>query len=165
MNQIPSIHSLHQEKSNQENSKNDIYNIVLSKCIDKIKSTNKHTDQTYIVFDVPNILIGYPSYNFKSCILFLMTQLSRHGYIIEFMEPCFLYIDWGQKNNLVYNHTHNLNHNSGSSSSSNSTKLKSQTKTLLEKFPNTSKIEYIFEDASIPEYKYSKHMIKKKRKK
>jgi hypothetical protein len=96
--------------------------------------------------------------------LFLRNQLSRHGYIIEFLEPCYLYIDWGQKNNLVYNHDHNHNHTSSSSNS----KLKSQTKNLLEKFPNTSKIEYIFEDGTIPEYKYSKyskHLLKKKRKK
>ena len=155
MNEIPSILSLHKEKSSQENSKNDIYSIVLNKCIDKIKYTNKHTDQTYIVFDVPNILIGYPSYNFKSCILFLINQLSKHGYMIEFIQPCQLYIDWAQKNNMIYSNQE----------VSSSTKLKSQTKTLLEKFPNTSKIEYIFEDNTIPEYNFSKKLLKKKRKK
>ena len=155
MNEIPSILSLHKEKSSQENSKNDIYSIVLNKCIDKIKYTNKHADQTYIIFDVPNILIGYPSYNFKSCILFLINQLSKHGYMIEFIQPCQLYIDWGQKNN-IYNSNQEV---------SSSTKLKSQTKTLLEKFPNTSKIEYIFEDNTIPEYKFSKKLLKKKSKK
>lgn len=157
MSQIPSISSLHQEKSDQENTKNDMYNIVLNKCIDKIKMTNKQTDQTYIMFDVPNILIGYPSYNLKSCILFLMSQLSKHGYIIEFLQPCFLYIDWG---------TNKSNISMASSSSSND-RLKSQTKSLLEKFPNASKIEYFFEDASIPEFKYksNKNALKKKRKK
>ena len=155
MNEIPSILSLHKEKSSQENSKNHIYSIVLNKCIDKIKYTNKHTDQTYIVFDVPNILIGYPSYNFKSCILFLINQLSKHGYMIEFIQPCQLYIDWAQKNNIIYSNQE----------VSSSTKLKSQTKTLLEKFPNTSKIEYIFEDNTIPEYNFSKKLFKKKRKK
>jgi hypothetical protein len=156
MNQIPSISSLHQEKSDQVNTKNDMYNIVLNKCIDKIKMTNKQTEQTYIIFDVPTILIGYPSYNLKSCILFLMNQLNKHGYIIEFLEPCFLYIDWGTHKNLM-----------SSSSSSSNDKLKSQTKTLLEKFPNASKIEYFLEDASIPEFKYksNKQLLKKKRKK
>lgn len=155
MNEIPSILSLHKEKSSQENSKNHIYSIVLNKCIDKIKYTNKHTDQTYIIFDVPNILIGYPSYNFKSCILFLFNQLSKHGYMIEFIQPCQLYIDWAQKNNIIYSNQE----------VSSSTKLKSQTKTLLEKFPNTSKIEYIFEDNTIPEYNFSKKLLKKKPKK
>lgn len=158
MNEIPSISSLHKEKSNQENYKNDIYSIVLNKCIDKIKYTNKHADQTYIVFDVPNILIGYPSYNFKSCILFLINQLSKHGYMIEFMEPCQLYIDWGQKTN-VYSGPSTYNEEVSS------TKLKSKTKSLLEKFPNASKIEYIFEDNTIPEYKFSKKGFKKKYKK
>ena len=85
-----------------------------------------------------------------------MNQLSKHGYIIEFLQPYSLYIDWGTQKNLM-----------SSSSGSSNNKLKSQTKTLLEKFPNASKIEYFLEDASIPEFKYNsnKHLIKKKRKK
>ena len=138
---IPSISFLHQEKSIKENSKNDIFNIVLSKIIQKITYANRHTEQTYIISEIPKILIGYPQYDMKSCILFIMNQLSNNGYIVEFVEPFYLYIDWG----------------SVSSSSSKQVlytappvkykeKLRAQTKALLSQFPNTSQIEFVYED-------------------
>ena len=40
----------------------------------------------YNIFEVPKILIGYPNYDMKSCILFIINKLSQSGYIIEFIE-------------------------------------------------------------------------------
>jgi hypothetical protein len=94
---IPTIDSLHKEKSEKDNSRKEIYNIVLKKCTEKIVYTNKRTDKTFIIFEVPQVLIGYPSYDLKSCILFLMKRLSTNGYILEFIEPFYLYIDWGSR--------------------------------------------------------------------
>ena len=50
-----------------------------------------------IIFEIPKILIGYPNYDIKNCILFLINRLSGKGYLIEFIEPFYLYIDWGSK--------------------------------------------------------------------
>ena len=71
---IPSISSLQQEKSIKVKSKNDIFNIVLTKIIQKITYTNRHTDQTYIIFEIPKMLIEYPQYDMKSCILFVVRR-------------------------------------------------------------------------------------------
>jgi hypothetical protein len=95
MDEIPSISSLHAEKNIKENSKKDIFTIVLNKCIEKIVFTNRHTDKTFVIFEVPKILIGYPNYDMKSCIFFLLTKLEKHGYYMELIEPFYLYIDWG----------------------------------------------------------------------
>lgn len=133
---IPSILSLHEEKYTKEKSKKDMYNIVLNKCVEKILQTNRQTDKTFVIFEVPSILIGYPFYDMQSCTLFLIEQLKCHKYIVEFIEPCFLYIDWG----------------SPSKDSSNirikSNKLQEQTRMLLRKFPDTSKVEYVYADDS-----------------
>lgn len=141
-NNIPSILSLQKEKTIKENSKLDIFNIVLNKCIEKIVYTNRHTDKTFVIFEVPKILIGYPMYDMRSCILFLINRLTQNGYLIEFIDPFYLYIDWGCKNN---------NNNNSSSSNvitqyKNNPKLEKQRKYILERFPNTSKIEFVYED-------------------
>lgn len=133
MSSIPTIHSLHLEKSTKDNLKNDIFTVVLNKCIEKIVYTNRHTDKTFVLFEVPKILIGQPSYDMNSCIIFIMNQLSKYQYIVEFIEPFYLYIDWGTKT-------------SGSKESSNG-KLKRQTEVLLKRFPETSKIEFVYEDS------------------
>lgn len=137
---IPSISSLRQEKSIKEKSKTDIFNIVLTKIIQKITYTNRHTDQTYIIFEIPKILIGYPQYDMKSCILFIMNQLSNNGYIVDFVDPFYLYIDWGCSNSSSKSVTYNI------PPTQNKDKLRAQTKALLSQFPNTSQIEFVYED-------------------
>jgi hypothetical protein len=147
---IPSITSLHEEKTLKESSKNDIFKIVLNKIIQKIIYTNKHTEQTYIIFEIPKILIGYPQYDMKSCILFIMNKLNENGYMVDFVDPFYLYIDWGSSSK-----TKQMNINSNISSK-HKDKLQSQTRKLLERFPE---IEFVYED------QVSKRRVKKNKKK
>lgn len=137
---IPSISTLHQEKSIKETSKIDIFNIVLNKCVEKIVFTNRNTDKTFIIFEVPKILIGYPNYDMKNCILFIIQKLSERGYMVEFVDPFYLYIDWAFRPNNLLNKIH------PPIAIPNKNKLRMQTKALLSQFPNTSKVEFVYED-------------------
>ena len=140
MSKIPSIDSLHKEKNVKDEAKHEIFALVLKKCIEKIVYTNRHTDKTFIIFEVPKIMIGFPMYDMRSCILFMMSRLAQHGYIIEFIDPFYLYIDWGSNNLTTSTCSLNI------IPTSNPEKLKQQTKTLLKKFPDTSKVEFVYED-------------------
>ncbi len=157
MSKIPSIESLLQEKNIKDNSKQEIFNIVLKKCIEKIIYTNRHTDKTFVIFEVPRILIGYPSYDIHSCIRFLIEELNRKKYLVTFIEPFYLYIDWGSSDTRI-------NKDYQSSGSASSSKLKEQTKLLLKKFPG-SKIEYVYEDSSSSSPKIGESSSKSKYKK
>jgi len=141
MSDIPSIDSLHKEKLVKDNSKIEIFTTVLNKCVEKIIYTNRHTDQTFVIFDVPQILIGYPSYDLKMCILFLINKLSQKGYYVSFIAPSYLYIDWGSSTN----------------SEKPQGRIVQQTQSLLRKFPNISKIEFVYEDTK----RNRKHKSKK----
>lgn len=139
---IPSITSLHHEKSIKETSKIDIFNIVLNKCIEKIIFTNKNTDKTFIIFEIPKLLIGYPNYDMKNCILFIINRLSERGYLIEFIEPFYLYIDWGSKP-PVHQELKDIK---------DKHKLSIQKKNLFNKYPDLSKypdskIEFVYDDS------------------
>lgn len=134
---IPSIDSLHKERHKKDTTRNDMYTIVLNKCIEKIIHANRHTDKTYIVFEVPNILIGYPMYNMKSCILFIINQLVQKQYLVEFIEPHYLYIDWGCKGSII--------NKSSTSSQSISHKLQKHTQEILKRYPKAD-IEFVLED-------------------
>jgi hypothetical protein len=133
---IPSISSLHKEKTIKESSKNDIFNIVLNKIVQKIVYTNRHTEQTYVIFEIPQILIGYPQYDMKSCIIFVMNKLSENGYMVDFIQPFYLYIDWGSNSNKDYNIKSRI-------STKHKDKLYNHTKELLSRFPE---IEFVYED-------------------
>jgi hypothetical protein len=162
MHNIPSITSLHKEKYIKETYKIDIYNIVLNKCVEKIIYTNSNTDKTYIIFEIPKILIGYPNYDMKSCILFVINKLSQNGYIIDFIEPFYLYIDWGSPSQSSYINTSNVKSNSFKTN--NVDKLRSQTKALLSQYPNTPNIEFVYED-TLASKKNKKNNTKQKKKK
>lgn len=143
---IPSIDNLHKEKTIKQDTKRGMFRVVLNKCVEKILYTNRHTDKTFVIFEVPTLLIGYPLYDMKSCILYIISELTKHNYMVEFLEPFYLYIDWGKSN--VY------------SKSYKTSKLQEETKTLLEKFPNTSKVEYVYVDNYQTEDKLKKNKKK-----
>lgn len=128
---IPNINNLHIEKQIKDNIKNEMFNIVLKKCIEDINYTNKCTEKTYIIFEVPNIIIGFHNYNPISCIHYLIYKFTKKGYLVQFMEPNKLYIDWGT------NTSNNIQDNG---------KLKKQTNELLKKYPTATKVEYVYED-------------------
>lgn len=150
MNKIPSIKTLQEEKNVKENSKEQIFNIVLNKCIEKIVYTNRHTDKTFVIFEVPKLLIGYPSYDMKSCILFIINKLAGKGYLVDFIDPFYLYIDWGCGQNY-----------SGNSYNNNFTnKFNVNSHMIKKNFPNAD-IEFIYED----NYKNTSKKYKKNKKK
>jgi hypothetical protein len=138
--QIPNITNLHAQKNLKTQAKNEIFTIVLNKCIEKIIETNTTTEKTFIYFEVPNIIIGFHSYDRIGCIHYLIQELSREKYRVDFIEPYFLYIDWGT--NTKSKGVESINY----LPTSNPSHLKQQTKELLKKYPNTSKIVFEYED-------------------
>ena len=123
---IPNINNLHSEKNVKEKIKTEAYILVLNKCIEKIVYTNKHTDQTYIFFDVPRFLIDYPFYDMNSCVMFIMNKLVPNNYKVSFIAPFYIYIDWSTE--TTFNKIPD--------------KLRLQTKELLKKYPETTKVVY-----------------------
>ena len=143
---IPNIGNLHAEKTIKEQARNEIFTIVLNKCIDQILETNRRTDKTFVYFEVPNIIIGFPGYDRLSCVHYLIHELSKEKYKVEFIEPFYLYIDWSTNiykpktiDNLVMQNV---------IPTSNPEKLKEQTKELLKKYPHASKIVFEYEDSN-----------------
>jgi hypothetical protein len=154
MNKIPNINNLHQERSIKEKAKNDVFELVLSKCIQKIIYTNKNTDKTFIFFEVPKILIGFPFYDMKSCIIFIMDKLMKEGYKVNFLEPFYLYIDWGSSVKKKSEFYSNLPEAAN--------RMKEKTKELLKQYPNTSKIVFEYAEESSSSKKNIKNKNKSK---
>ncbi len=98
--EIPEASNLKKQKDIKIKGDTIMFNSVLVKCIEDITRVNKNTDKTFTIFQVPNFLLSYPSYSAKDCIIFLMSVLSRKNYIVNFISPNYIHIDWGSKKNL-----------------------------------------------------------------
>ncbi|NBU33715.1 hypothetical protein EB118_05375 [bacterium] len=157
---VPSISLLKEIRDIKDVSKREILSIVLNKCIEKIVYTNRNTDKTFIIFEVPQVLIGYPLYDVSSCILFLKSELEKESYLVDFIEPFYLYIDWGGV--VKHNNNKHIPKVTTKLPTMNPDKLRNQTKRLLVNFPNADEIEYVYEDAHKPQKQKPKRVPKKK---
>jgi hypothetical protein len=143
---IPNISQLHAARNQKEQARNEIFTIVLNKCIEQILETNNKNNKTYLYFEVPNIIIGFQEYDRLACIHFLIHELSRENYKVEFVEPFYLYIDWST--NLLKPKSIDNIHIQNVIPTSNPERLKQQTKELLKKYPHASKIVFEYEDVA-----------------
>jgi len=132
--EIPDVYYLQNEKYIKDKAKRGIFDIVLNKCINDIHYTNKFTDKTFILFEVPNIIIGHNQYDKKSCISYLIDVFKRKNYFVDSKDG-YIYIDWG---NLKSKNKMNRMINSN---------INSQTLNLLKKkYPNASKVVFEYEN-------------------
>lgn len=75
-----------------------------------------------------------------------MSELVKENYKVLFVEPFYIYIDWGTNTENYHSAKNNLDDIQKYIQTSNPEKLKVQTQKLLEKFPNTSKIVFEYQD-------------------
>ena len=82
------------EKNKKLNEK--IFNTfkeILKKCNTLIKYVNQKK-QSDIIFDVPNMLLGYPSYDYDECLCYLILKLRNNNFFVKYIYPSQLYISW-----------------------------------------------------------------------
>ena len=72
---------------------------ILKKCNTLIKFANQKK-QSDIIYDVPKILLGYPSYDYDECLCYLILKLRNNNFFVKYMYPTQLYISWHDKNQL-----------------------------------------------------------------
>lgn len=94
---IPNAMDLQYGKSHTRLIDDTIYIPVLNKCVEKILTTSKTTMKTFVIFQVPMMLIGVSKYKLNECVLFLMKSLTNNNYSVDFIDPCYLMIDWCKK--------------------------------------------------------------------
>jgi hypothetical protein len=158
---VPTLKSLQSIKKSKEDTKAVIYDIVLGKCVEKILDITRQTNETHLIFELPKVIIGHPTYDIKECAKYIEKKLIDKGYITKRLDSLFLYIDWSGNSS-----------NGQSKSSSNfidfkfkkslhiksPEKLKEKTRDLLKKYPDTSKVVFVYTD----EDKLKKKKSKKK---
>ena len=170
MTDIPSIKSLKTIKNLKQENKAAIYDIVLGRCSEKIIETNKQTDHTFLYFELPKVIIGYPNYNITDCGEYMAKRLKEKGYRTKLISKEILYIDWGssvensKQNGRVRDHSGQIISSNLSESTFkgkdkiNESTIK-ETKDLLKKYPDTSQVVFVYTDTDVKK----KRKVKKKK--
>ncbi len=88
------------EKNKKQSEKTfNTFKEILKKCNTLIKFANQKK-QSDIIFNVPNILLGYPSYDYDECLCYLILKLRNNNFFVKYIYPSQLYISWHDKEQL-----------------------------------------------------------------
>jgi hypothetical protein len=90
------LDELYRIKHNREIKNINVFNHILDGCYKKIRHIAEHGGMS-LYFKIPPIVLGFPLYDHKSCISYIIKQLKKSGlYASELPEPNnkIIYISW-----------------------------------------------------------------------
>ena len=91
-----SLYDLYEIKKKKDAKLNDAFNIILNTCHKKIRTIAEIGGQS-LYYSIPPIIIGYPLYNYSTCMNYIITELKKSGlYVAILPEPNNnnIYISW-----------------------------------------------------------------------
>jgi hypothetical protein len=97
MNNIPrlNIDELYETKQKSDLQKVNIFNKLLEKIHYKIKvASRQRTNNEFCYYVMPEVLIGYPNYNFDECLLYIVSCLQSDGFLTKYIHPNLILISW-----------------------------------------------------------------------
>jgi hypothetical protein len=92
------IDELHDKEREKTSRKFEVYRKILEKCHNKIRTTSQNASNNgYCFYQVPKYTFGVPLYDTKSCIMFLVSALTKNGFDVRYTHPNLLFISWLNK--------------------------------------------------------------------
>uniref|UniRef100_A0A6C0EVR1 Uncharacterized protein n=1 Tax=viral metagenome TaxID=1070528 RepID=A0A6C0EVR1_9ZZZZ len=89
------IDDLYESKKKNNLTRLDIYNKLLIKIHAKIKMASRlRNNDNFCSYIMPEVLIGYPNYNFEECLVFIIDKLQNDGFLTRYIHPNLLLISW-----------------------------------------------------------------------
>ena len=90
------LYELYEIKKNQDIKHKNVFNQILDVCYKKIKKIAEHGGMC-LYFKVPPVVIGYPLYNYDSCMSYIKEQITKSGLFVMRLENPnnnYIYISW-----------------------------------------------------------------------
>ena len=57
--------------------------------------TSKQRDNSqFCSFIMPEVLLGYPNYDFSECLTFIIDRLNNDGFVTRYIHPNLIFICW-----------------------------------------------------------------------
>ena len=106
------INELQKTIQNKRQNRIKCYEIILAQIHKKIINCSK-LENSFCVFAIPEYIIGLPILNNKDCTEFLIDNLTKNGFLVNYTFPNLIYISWDTNDTQNKN---NINNNSNNSS-------------------------------------------------
>lgn len=94
------IDELHRNQQEKLLRRYEIYERILLRCHNKIKTTANQADNLgFCFFEVPKYIYGTPLFDIKSCIVYMVNSLVKNGFEVRYTHPNLLFVSWLGKTN------------------------------------------------------------------
>ena len=71
---IPSIKTLNKQRHITKLHEESIFDVILKKCVNEINTTHRHTKKTWVLFNVPRIVLEEIDYSADECVYYLINK-------------------------------------------------------------------------------------------
>ena len=89
------LDDLYEKKKTQDQAKLFTYNKILNRIHTKIKMTaRQQVNQHFCWFVVPEIILGVAHYDHFGCVEYIIEQLQKNGFRIQYTHPNLMLISW-----------------------------------------------------------------------
>jgi hypothetical protein len=85
---------LFERRRQRDGAKLKSYNKILEQIYTRIRTTSKEGGNTWILYTVPQVLIGNPLISLEDCVVYLVYILRQQDYQVRYSYPNLLYISW-----------------------------------------------------------------------
>lgn len=97
MNNIPriNIEDLYETKQKNDIQKVETFNKLLEKIHERIKiASRQRVNSEFCYYIMPEVLIGYPNYNFEECLFYILSCLKNDNFLTRYIHPNLILISW-----------------------------------------------------------------------
>lgn len=89
------IDELYEHKKKAALVRLSMYNKILKRIHQRIKITSRQRiNNTMCSFVMPEVMIGFPTYDIGDCLVYIMAQLEENGFLLKYIHPNLLLISW-----------------------------------------------------------------------
>lgn len=89
------IDELYETKQKLDINRVNMYNKLIFRIHHKIKVASKQrVNNQFCYFVMPEILIGFPNYDFNECLLYVINSLENDGFLVKYIHPNLILISW-----------------------------------------------------------------------
>ena len=97
MEDIPhiDIDELYETKQKIDINRVAMYNKLIFRIHNKIKISSKQRENNqFCYFVMPEILVGFPNYDFNECLIYVINSLENDGFLVKYIHPNLILISW-----------------------------------------------------------------------
>ena len=96
------IEDLHNINIRRLRHRLEIYDNILKKCHERIKTVSKSPKgTTFCFYIIPSYVYGVPLYDVNACIVYMVQSLIKNGFYVSYTHPNLLYISWFERTNSI----------------------------------------------------------------